>query len=188
MHVIGNLLQSGFRTFREFLPSQYDKPLVQVIGCRWLMPWEPGGCFTNVLRALKNTLLKFVHCRNHTSYENFNLKLCACAQGHALGTHTFQLEILTRNVISSIVYFNDYFAELAKFYWNSPQTWRISGWGRFNILAARVRHFQRDSTSWLAELTVGILYFALGKKWNIYFEYEILNLSLQWQISIMKSQ
>ena len=34
------------------------------------------------------------------------LKICMCAQSHALGTHTkFQLEILTINVISGIVYF-----------------------------------------------------------------------------------
>ena len=56
------------------------------------------------LRALQDILLKFVYCRNRTSYENFKLKLCMCAQSHALGTHTkFQLEILTVNVISGIV-------------------------------------------------------------------------------------
>ena len=34
------------------------------------------------------------------------LKLCTCAQSNALGTRTkFQLEILTINVISGIVYF-----------------------------------------------------------------------------------
>ena len=65
----------------------------------------PGGCFTNVSRALQDILSKFVYCRNHTSDENFKLKLCTCAQNHALGTHTkFQLEILTINVISGIVY------------------------------------------------------------------------------------
>ena len=70
-----------------------------------LMPaCDPGSCFTNVLRALQNILSKFVYCRNHTSYENFKLKLCMCAQSHALGTK-FQLEILTVNVISGIWYF-----------------------------------------------------------------------------------
>ena len=45
-------------------------------------------------------------CRNRTSYEHFKLKLCSCAQSHALGTGTkFQLEILTINVITGIVYF-----------------------------------------------------------------------------------
>ena len=67
-----------------------------------------GGCFTIVSRALQNILSKFVYCRNRTSYENFQLKLCVCAQSlalEALGTHTkFQLEILTINMISGIVY------------------------------------------------------------------------------------
>ena len=37
-----------------------------------------------------------MYCRNHTSHENFKLKLCTCAQSHALGTRTqFQLEIFT---------------------------------------------------------------------------------------------
>ena len=62
----------------------------------------PGGCFTNILRALQNILSKLVYYRNHTSYENFKLKLCASAQG----THTkFQPEIVTIIVISGIVYF-----------------------------------------------------------------------------------
>ena len=65
----------------------------------------PGGCFTNVLRALQNILSKFVHCRNRTSYVSFKLKLCTCDQSHALGTCTkFQLEILTIKVISGLVY------------------------------------------------------------------------------------
>ena len=43
-----------------------------------------------------------MYYKNHTSYENFKQKLCMCA----LGMHTkFQLEILTINVISGIVYF-----------------------------------------------------------------------------------
>ena len=79
-----------------------------------------GVCFTNVSRVLQNILLKFVYCRNRTSYENFKLKLCMCAQSHALGTSTkFQLKILTMNMISGIVYFWDYFGELAK-QWNTP--------------------------------------------------------------------
>ena len=66
-----------------------------------------GGCFTNVSRALQNILPKFVCCRNRTSYEHFKLKLCSCAQSHALGMRTkFQLEILTINMITGIVYFH----------------------------------------------------------------------------------
>ena len=41
-----------------------------------------GGCFINVSRALRNILSKFCYCRNHTSYENFKLKLCGF--GHTL--------------------------------------------------------------------------------------------------------
>ena len=67
-----------------------------------------GGGFTNVSRALKNILSKCVYPRNSTCDENFKLKLCTCAQSHALGTHTkFQLEILTINVISGVVYFRE---------------------------------------------------------------------------------
>ena len=66
----------------------------------------PGGWFANILWALQNILLKFVYCRNRTSYENFKLKLCMCAQSMALSTHTeFQRDILTINVISGIEYF-----------------------------------------------------------------------------------
>ena len=69
---------------------------------------KPGGCFTNVSRALQNILSKFVYCRNSTCDQNFKLKLCTCAQSHALGTCTkFQLEILIINVISGVVYFRE---------------------------------------------------------------------------------
>ena len=78
----------------------------------WL---SPGGCFTNVSRALQNILSNFVYCRTSTSYENFKLKLCSCAQSHALGTHTkFQLEILTINVITGIVYFREIILESSR--------------------------------------------------------------------------
>ena len=65
----------------------------------------PGMCNTTTFQALQNILSKLVYCRNHISYENFKLKLCMCAQMTILGTRTkFQLEILTINVISGIVY------------------------------------------------------------------------------------
>ena len=49
-----------------------------------------------------------MYCRICTLYENFKLKLCTCAQSHALGTRTnFQIEILTINVISGVVYFRE---------------------------------------------------------------------------------
>ena len=60
----------------------------------------------------QNILRKFVYWKKHPSYENFKLKLCMCAQSHALGTRTkFQLEILTINVISGIVYFHNIILE-----------------------------------------------------------------------------
>ena len=49
-----------------------------------------GGCFTNVSRALQNILSKFVYYRNHTSYENFKLKLCTWAQKPCFG-HTYKV-------------------------------------------------------------------------------------------------
>ena len=81
---------------------------------------KPGVCFTNISRALQDILLKFVYCRNRSSYENFKLKLCTCAQSMALGTRTkFQFEILTINVISSIVYFREIILESS---WNVSET------------------------------------------------------------------
>ena len=68
------------------------------------------GLFTNVSRAFRDILLKFVYCRKRSSYENSKLKLCTCAQ-----TRTkFQLEILTINVISSIVYFREIILESSR--------------------------------------------------------------------------
>ena len=69
---------------------------------------SPGGCFTNLSRALQSILSKFVYCGNSTCYANFKLKLCTCAQSYVLGTRTkFVLEILTIIVIFGIVYFRD---------------------------------------------------------------------------------
>ena len=86
-----------------------------VRGCTLVTFQDTGGCFTNVSRALQNILSKFVYCRSRTSYENFKLKLCTCAQSHALGTRTkFQLEILTINVISGIVYFREIILESSR--------------------------------------------------------------------------
>ena len=69
---------------------------------------DPGRYFTNVSRALQDIISKFVYYWNRTSYDNFKLKLCTCAQSHALGTRTkFQLEVITENVIFDIVYFRE---------------------------------------------------------------------------------
>ena len=75
----------------------------------------PGGCFTNVSRALQDMLSKFVYCGNRTSYENVKLKLCTCAQSHALGTRAkFQLGIITINIVSGIVYFREIILDSAR--------------------------------------------------------------------------
>ena len=59
------------------------------------------GCFTDVSRALQNMISKFVYSRS--------------AQIHAVGTSTkFQLEILTIDVISGIMYFREFILELTK--------------------------------------------------------------------------
>ena len=85
-----------------------------------------GGCFTNVSRALQDILSKFVYCRNRTSYENFKLKLCTCAQSHALGTRTkFQLEILTINVISGMVYFREIILESSRNVSKTTPCWTL---------------------------------------------------------------
>ena len=83
--------------------------LQELLGEEAYMRWEKFQLQVGlgvVLGALQNIFSKFVHCGNRTSCENFKLKICTCAQSHALGTHTkFQLEILTMNMISGIVYF-----------------------------------------------------------------------------------
>ena len=72
----------------------------------------PGGCFSNVSRALQDNLSTFVYCRNCTSCENFKLELCTCAPNHSLDTLTkFQLENLNINVISGIVHFREIILE-----------------------------------------------------------------------------
>ena len=57
--------------------------------------WYPEGCSTNAFRALQNSLAKIYNARNHIYDEYFKLKLCTCAQSHALSTRTkLQLEVL----------------------------------------------------------------------------------------------
>ena len=97
-----DLMTRNWITEKKELSIKFE---LWVKNCQWN---GSGGCFTNVLRALPNILLKFVYCRNRNSYENFKLKLCMCAQNHALDSCTkFQLEILTINLISGIAYFGE---------------------------------------------------------------------------------
>ena len=55
-----------------------------------------------------------MYCRNHTSYANFKLKLCT----------KFQLEILTENEVSGIVYFSEIILESL---WDVSETAPKSG-------------------------------------------------------------
>ena len=85
--------------------------------------YSAGWCFNNASQFLQNILSKHMYCRNRTSYENFKLKLCTCAQSLALGTHTkFQPEILTINVISGIIYFHEIILE------SSPSVSETTPW------------------------------------------------------------
>ena len=87
----------------------------------------PGGCFTNVSRAPQNILAKIHNTRNHIYGENFNLKICTCAQSKALGTRTkFQLEILITSTICAIHKFRENFLESSRNV--SETTPRILDW------------------------------------------------------------
>ena len=82
--------------------------LISELGCHQAITCShddqvPGGCFTNISRALQNDIVKIYNARNHIYGENFKLKYCYCAQSMALGTCTkFQLEILIRSVMFAI--------------------------------------------------------------------------------------
>ena len=78
-------------------------------------PQWPGGCFTNVSRALQNNLAKIHNTGNQIYVENFKLKLCTCVQSMALGTGTkFQLEILITSTISTIHTFRENILESSR--------------------------------------------------------------------------
>ena len=85
-------------------------------GLRWVITLTaPGGCFTNVSQALQRNLAKIHNAKNPIYGENFKLKLCMCAQSHALGTHTkFQLEILIRSTIFAIHKFREKILESSR--------------------------------------------------------------------------
>ena len=69
---------------------------------------KPGGCFTNVSRALQNNLAKIYNVRNNIYAENFKLQICTCAQSMSLGTRTHvQVEIIIRITISAIHKFRE---------------------------------------------------------------------------------
>ena len=135
LHLLHGLIMLSADKFYGSASSHIINPILIMypltkgeIMCAYSFPWTsfkcanlphhvlklctPGGCFTNVSRALQNILSKFVYCRKRTSFKNFKLKSCMWAQSHTLGTHTkFQLEILTINVFSGIVYFREIILE-----------------------------------------------------------------------------
>ena len=81
--------------------------------------WNTHGYFANVSPAVQNILSKLLYCRNHTSWENFKLKLCMCAQSDSLGTCTkFQLDNSHHKChFWHCLFSQDYFGELV----NNPQ-------------------------------------------------------------------
>ena len=94
-------IYNGRLKVNRICAGQYEVDHMDGLGLGW-----GGGVLPTFSDQFQNILSKFVYCKNHTSYENFKLKLCTCARSHVLGTRTkFQLEILTINVISGIVYF-----------------------------------------------------------------------------------
>ena len=86
-------LNGNWRSSQKYVEIQSEE----------LSNFQPGGCFTNVSRALQNNLAKTYNARNHIHDENFKLKLCTCVQSMALGTRTkFRPEILVRSTISAV--------------------------------------------------------------------------------------
>ena len=81
---------------------------------------RPGGCFTNVSRALQNNLVKIYNARNHTISENFKLKLCP---KHGFG-HTYQVSARNSHkrygFCNTHTHFKIIFGELPKCWWNNP--------------------------------------------------------------------
>ena len=105
------ILSFSFKKMQLKMSS--DKIAVILSRGRWVK--GPGGCFTNVSRALQNNLAKIHSTGNHIYGENFKLKLWTCAQSHALGTRTkFQLEILIRTTISAIHKFQENILESSR--------------------------------------------------------------------------
>ena len=89
----------------------------------------PGGCFSNVSRALQNNLAKIYNASNHIYGENFKLKPCACAQSMALGTRTkFQLEMLIGSAISATHKFRENILESSQNVSETTPWWFIYTW------------------------------------------------------------
>ena len=119
-------------------------------------PSKHPGCQGIVSRALQNILSNFVYCRSRTSYANFKLTLCTCAQSHALGTCTkFQLEMFTINVISSIVYFREIVLESSWYVGETPPRcdkqvlWRPPGCQYFSEMVIIMYNHHHEYYFWV---------------------------------------
>ena len=99
--------------------------------------------------------MKILCCKNHTYYDNFKLKLCACAKVHALGTCTkFQLENSHHNVISGIVYFTWLFWRARKMLMKPSFLDKESKYKhyRYNVNSCMGRIFSCDQAAiWLVQ-------------------------------------
>ena len=76
---------------------------------------DPGGCFTNILRAPQNILAKIDNTINHIYGEKFNLKICTCAQRLWAHVHSFSLKF------SSQVLFVQY-TNFERIFWRARET------------------------------------------------------------------
>ena len=64
-------------------------------------------------------------CRNYNSHENIKLKISMCAQSMSVGTPTkSQLEILTIDVIDSIMYLREIILESSANVSETSPRWR----------------------------------------------------------------
>ena len=132
----GNLKEGKFIPFDKYYPPTDPTPKLRMCpvtdnnpeynlqSCQY-EGWDPEG----VLQALKNNITKIYNARNHIHNENFKLKLCACAQSHALGTRTkVHLEILIRSTISEIHKFWENILQSSQNISETTPCWHHSWW------------------------------------------------------------
>ena len=109
---------------RSLLPNGVTRPQWVNWAGYFLRNWNwfvKQGVISLTFRELSNIISQKTHnTENHIHGENFKLKLCTCAQSHALGTPTkFQLEFLIRTTISAIHKFQENILESS---WNDSET------------------------------------------------------------------
>ena len=104
------------------LHSIFYKVFTGVISYAKLWPDSIIICFTNILLALQNNLVKIHNARNHIYGENFKLKLYTCAQSHAFG-HIYKISAWksrTKYDSCNTYILREYCGDLVKCQWNSP--------------------------------------------------------------------